>query len=401
MRILYFVHGFPPSIGAGAINAYEIAKHLSRFGNKLLVMSPGVFSKTSSESSQNELSHLDIKVKYSSKIFKIPFNLVFSHIDNMVKYLVNIKSSFLPDLILSQYSAFHYASVVGGYVSKLLKIPHIIRSHDIFFNTDTFPFPLKVLYASIYTRIYKSILNCDMFYVTTSEMKKYYLQFKKLKKVNFKIHHNGIDMGKFHPISNQEELKDKYNCENIVLFVGQIGRDFDLQYILKILPEVLKKHKDTHFLIIGSGPKGAKENLFKFIRKSELTKQIHYLGIKPHELIPFYINNSDIGIGRISYEKIWRYMIPVKCLEYMACAKPFVTAPLSQDLIRNNDVGLVLKRSFTKKDLLDKLIMLIEDSSLRKRLGENGIKKIQQRFRWEVLMEKFNNEILDLRTNYL
>ena len=46
MKILYFVHGFPPSIGPGAINAYKIVSYLAKFGHEILVLSPGVFSKT-------------------------------------------------------------------------------------------------------------------------------------------------------------------------------------------------------------------------------------------------------------------------------------------------------------------------------------------------------------------
>jgi len=396
MKILYFVHGFPPSIGAGAINAYKIAKYLGEFGHKILVLSPGVFSKISPESNLKAVSNLDITVKYSSKLMKIPLNLVFSHFENMLKFLIKLKTSFIPDVILSQYSAFHYASVIGGYVSKILKLPHIIRSHDIFLPTDLFSFPIKLFHSIIYTRIYSSISNCDIFYVTTSEMKRYYLKFKNLQKVNFKIHHNGVDTNTFYPFNNQEELKDKYACENIVLFIGQIGRDYDLQYIMKALPEILKTHKDTHFLIVGSGPKFAKENLINFIKKNNLIKQVHFLGIKPHEDIPFYINNSDIGIGRVSREKIWRYMIPVKCLEYMSCKKPFITAPISTDVLKNNDVGLSLKRDFNEKDIKLTLNTLIEDRNLRRKLGENGFKKINQKFHWEKIMTNFNNDLLHI-----
>ena len=396
MKILYIVHGFPPSIGAGAINALKIAKYLSSYGNRILVMSPGVFSKTSFEtkaSIKKQLENTNIEVKYSSKFMKIPLNLIFSHWENTLKFFLKLKSKFNPDLILSQYQAFHFASVIGARISKILKVPHVSRSHDIFFPTDAFSFPLRLFYTSIYTRIYNSILNCDIFYVTTSEMKKYYLNIQKLRKINFEIHHNGIDTTEFYP-AKREELKEKYGANEIILFVGQITRDFDLRFVINLLPEILRTNRDTHFVIIGSGPH--EEHLLNFIKKHNLSKQVHFLGIKPHEEIPFYINNCDIGIGRITHEKIWSYMIPVKCLEYMACAKPYITAPLSQDLIKNNDVGLVLNRNFTEKELFDNLISLIEDPSLRKKLGENGLKKIETRFRWEDLMTNFNTELSNL-----
>lgn len=400
MNILYFVHGFPPSIGAGAINAYKIVEYLAKAGHKILVLSPGVFSKINRKSNlkvMNLLSDFEVDIKYSSSFIKIPFNLVFSHFENMFKFLINLKSIFQPDIILSQYQAYHYASVVGGYVSKILKAPHIIRSHDIFFNTKDFSLPLKVFHSMIYSRIYSSILNCNKFYVTTSEMKRYFSKFKKLNKVNFEIQHNGIDTNEFFPFKNQEELKDKYNCNDILLFVGQISRDYDLNYIIKVLPKILKTHKDTHFLIIGSGPH--QEELLHVIKKNQLTKQVHYLGIKPHEEIPFYINNCDIGIGRITHERSWRYMIPVKCLEYMACNKPFITAPCSQDLIKNNDVGLLLNRNFTEKELINKFIYLIEDNSLRKKLGDNGLKKIHKNFLWDDIMIKFIKDLNQVVSN--
>lgn len=398
MKILYFVHGFPPSIGAGAINAFKIAKYLANFGHELLILSPGVFHKSSTFSELKNLSKLNIDVNYSSRLIKIPLNLIFSHVENMLKFLVILKKNFNPDLVLSQYQAYHYASVVGGYTSKILNIPHIIRSHDIFFLRNQLNYPLKLFHLLTYPRIYKSISNSNTFYVTSSEMKKYFSRFKSLREVDFKIHHNGINTNEFYPFHNQEELKNKFGCENILLFIGTISKDNNLQYFINALPETLQIHKDTHVLIIGDGPN--KSSILKFIKKKGLANQIHYLGIKPHEEIPFYINNSDIGIGRFSYEKIWRYMIPVKCLEYMACEKPFITIPCSQDLIKNNDVGITVKKNFTKKDIVDNLLKLIEDRALRKKLGQNGLKKINQKFRWDNLMIKFNQEICQIARNF-
>lgn len=394
MKLLYIVHGFPPSIGAGAINAYKIAQYLSDFGHEILVLSPGIFSQTSFESKDSiieKLKNTNIKVKYSSKLMKIPLNLTVSHYENVARFFLKLKSKFNPDIILSQYQAFHYASVVGGYISKILKVPHICRSHDIFFSTETFSLPMRIFYSLIYTSIFRSILNCEIFYVTTTEMKKYYLKFKRLKDITFKVHHNGIDMKEFYPFKKQDELKNHYGANEIILFVGQISRDYDLGFVLKIIPNILKTQKDTHFLIIGSGPH--EYDLVNYIRQNKLSKNVHFLGIKPHKEIPYYINNCDIGVGRISHEIIWRYMIPVKCLEYMACAKPFISAPLSQDLIKNNDVGFLLKSSFTEREILDNFITLIEDKATRKKLGENGFKKINQRFNWNNLMSEFNKNL--------
>jgi len=394
MNILYMVHGFPPSIGAGAINAFKIVEHLAKFNHNVMVLSPGVFSRVSQKNDLDSIFKLGVQVKYSSKLMKIPLNLVFSHFENLLKFFVKIKKSFNPDVVITQYQAYQYASVVGGYISKVLKIPHIIRSHDVFFYRQDFPKSISVMHALTYPSIFKSINTCDIFYSPTTEIISYLKSFKKLKDVNFKVHHNGVDISKFYPYKNQERLKEKYGCDNIILHVGTIAKDFGLHNIIKVLPEILKNHKDTHFLIIGGGH--YEHQVAEFVKKNDLTKQVHLLGIKPHNEIPFYINNSDIGIGRITSDKLWRYFIPVKCLEYMACKKPFITAPCSRDLILNNDVGLLLEGNFTEKDVIDKLTSLIEDKNLRRKLGENGYLKVNQEFRWENLMLQFNEDLKKL-----
>jgi len=80
----------------------------------------------------------------------------------------------------------------------------------------------------------------------------------------------------------------------------------------------------------------------------------------------------------------------------MACKKPFITTPISQDVIKNNDVGLILGKNFTDKEIVNKLNLLIEDKSFQRKLGENGIEKIHKSFNWEKILEEFNRDIVKL-----
>jgi len=358
MRILYIVNYFPPLTGAAAINSQKITEHLVKLDNNLVVLAPGDMGKTFNIKIPNyKMRFSSFKVKYSSSIIKFPLSLVFSHVQNMLTFVRKISKTFYPDIILSQHHAFHYASVVGNYLSK----------------------------------------KSDICYLTTNEMRNYYLKFKKLINVNFKIHPNGIDINEFYPYKNQEELKEEYGCETIISFIGLMSYDIGIQNLIRIFPEVLKSNKDINLILIGDGP--YKGDLINLINKLNLNKKIHFLGVKPHNKIPYYINNSDIGIGRITHKKQWKYMIPVKCLEYMACKKSFITTPISQDIIKNNDVGLLLEKDFSDKALINNLNILIEDKKLRNQLGENGLKRIYEKFRWENLMKNFNDDLKEVIEN--
>ncbi|KKN07442.1 hypothetical protein LCGC14_1066910 [marine sediment metagenome] len=115
--------------------------------------------------------YLKFNIKYYSSIIKYPFNFIFSHFENLLKYLIKFKKSFKLDMILSQFHPIHYASVIGGYLSKILKLPHFIRSHDLFIlDVKQDPLLFQIYNFLIYLTIHKSIFKCDNFYVATTEM---------------------------------------------------------------------------------------------------------------------------------------------------------------------------------------------------------------------------------------
>ena len=395
MNIIYFANYFPPTSGAAAICTHKIVEYLSNLGHNVLVLTPGDKGKSFNiNNSETFIKSINLQIKSSFSIIRFPLSLFISHFENLIRFLIKLKSAFNPNLILSQYHTYHYATVAGGLLSKILKIPHAIRSHDIFIDLKSKSFPFRILFPIIYPQIYRSIKNCDVDYVQTLEMKQYLQKIKKFENVKFKILHNGIDLNLFYPFKNQDVLKEKYGCETIISFIGLISQDTGIHNFIKVLPEIFKNHKDTHLILIGDGP--YKNYVLNLIKKFKLNNQVHFLGIRPHEEIPFFINNSNIGIGRITHEELWRYFIPVKCLEYMACKKTFITTPISQDIIKNNDVGIILKKDFNNKELIKNLLMLIEDKALRNKLGENGIKKIHNKFNWKVILDRFNEDLLNL-----
>ncbi len=394
MKILYIVNYFPPSLSAASVIESKIVEYLSNFGHELLILSPKELTRSSELKNGKFKQDFDnYNIHYSSSFFKYPFSFIFSHFENMFKFLIKLKNIFIPDIIFSQFHPHHYASVIGGYLSRIMKIPHIIRSHDLFIVDQEEDSLFYQLYNYlIYPPIHKSIYRSKCFFVTTNEMKNHLLKFKKLREKKIKVNYNGVDTNLFYPYKNQDTLKQKYGCENIIIFIGTIIKKYGLHNFLHTLPEVLKSYKDTHFILIGHGPDI--NYYLNYIKMQNIQNQCHFIGVKPNHAIPFFINNSDIGIGRFSRSKYVQYCMPTKCIEYMACKKSFLTTPISKDIVNNNDTGFVIRSNFTQKELIQKLSMLIEDNHLRTKLGNAGLKKIQEKFKWDIIIQKLNKEIV-------
>lgn len=395
MKIVYLVNYFPPNTGAAANNVFKIAKFLTKFGHQILVLAPRNMGKVLNlniNDSKPLTESPNIDVIYSNSLVKYPLSFFLSHFENLIRFIIKKKQNFNPDLVLSQYHPFHYASVAGAHLAKKLKVPHVIRAHDILnLELDSNSLLKQFIFLSIYPPLFNSLKNCNSLFVPTSEMKSYLQKEKKLRNTEIKIHRNGVDTNLFYPDTKKDSLKNKFACETILCSIGALIEDYGTKNIVEALPDILKTHKETHVIFIGDGP--YKNFIFDFVKKNDLSNQVHLLGVKPHKKIPFFINNSDIGIGRITKSKFVSYCIPSKCLEYMSCGIPIITTPISKDLIKDNDVGILINRDFSKKELVDKIIQLIEDKNLRKKLGETGLKKIQQNFRWENIMNEFNLDI--------
>lgn len=70
-------------------------------------------------------------------------------------------------------------------------------------------------------------------------------------------------------------------------------------------------------------------------------KNIHYLGAKAYDELPFYIGTWDVAILPFAINESTRYISPTKTPEYLAAGRPVVSTPI-RDVVRPyGDQGLV------------------------------------------------------------
>jgi len=67
-------------------------------------------------------------------------------------------------------------------------------------------------------------------------------------------------------------------------------------------------------------------------------------------------------------------------------------------MIKNGENGLMVDPN-DPRDIAEKLLMLIEDENLRKRLGENAKKEAERRWKCDVIARKLLNLYLDVFEN--
>jgi glycosyltransferase involved in cell wall biosynthesis len=110
------------------------------------------------------------------------------------------------------------------------------------------------------------------------------------------------------------------------------------------------------------------------------------------------IQQFDIGIMPLA-DTVWeRGKCGYKLIQYMACGKPVVASPVGVNklIVRHGMNGFLAR---TDSEWFDALDALCQDAALRKRMGNNGRKVMEQNYSLQITAPKLTDLIRSVVTN--
>ena len=162
--------------------------------------------------------------------------------------------------------------------------------------------------------------------------------------------------------------------------VFQITKRFCL-YTVYIGNIIREKYSNVGFVCVGDGPQ------YNHIRQTYENNQnsngLYYLGKQVD--VESIISIFDIGVLTTYTEGISNSI-----MEYMALGKPVIATDGggTKELLNNKISGYLISVG-DKKDLVDKLIFLINHPSISKEMGRNGRKIIKAKFNIDLMIDKY------------
>lgn len=176
----------------------------------------------------------------------------------------------------------------------------------------------------------------------------------------------GIDTNGFNPSVDGSEIRKKLGIradQPVILFAKHLKPLYGMEYLVRAMPDVIEKYPDTTFLIVGGGP--MRNQLQKEAQVLGVAKNVIFEGYVPKTKMPLYHAASDISVDPSFFGQGY------VALEAMACGKPVVGFRTGQIKIRDNVNGFLVD-PFYVEALASKIIQLIGDSRLRKKMGLSG-----------------------------
>jgi glycosyltransferase involved in cell wall biosynthesis len=287
---------------------------------------------------------------------------------SMFKILRKIK----PDLV-HLHTQHHYAPIVIR-----SDIPYILHSWGF-----------EVLELQNMTIFRKTIakyaaMKAQKVIVDAECMKKTWMNFG-VPRDRIEVIPFGVDTNLFKPNTDNNEIRKKLEItENdiVVISTRPFFSHYNVECLIKAASLILKKHKNTKFIIKGKGP--LENYLRKLAENLGVNQHIRFSGAVQYKEMVQYLATADVYVSTSFIDST-----SVSMLEAMACGLPPITTDIvgNREWIQNGVNGLL----YPPKDhvaLAEKITQLIEQKNQRKQFGEKSRRIIIEKAAWEKCVSK-------------
>jgi glycosyltransferase involved in cell wall biosynthesis len=195
----------------------------------------------------------------------------------------------------------------------------------------------------------------------------------------FRIPGMGVDLSKFstEPVPHlREKLARELAIEpgqKMVLCVARLIPEKGVVELIEAAQHICRTRKDVVFLLAGTGP--LMEKLNTMVRSAGLERQFKVLGWRND--VTDLMKCADI----LTLPSYYMEGLPVSILEAMACGKPVVATHHKgcEDAVVDGQTGYLVPVKAVGP-LTEKLVALLDDATLRARMGQSGRRRVEQHY---------------------
>jgi phosphatidylinositol alpha-1,6-mannosyltransferase len=192
--------------------------------------------------------------------------------------------------------------------------------------------------------------------------------------------------------SKKQELIKQYGLENkfVLLTIGRIVERKGIDNVIEALSEVKKEFNDFVYLVVGKGPD--KSRLADLISKYNLSENVKLVGYVSDKELQLFYQACDIYIMTPREIEGDVEGFGMVYLEANFHGKPVIASRTGGviEAVLDNQTGLLSDQGNIEQ-IKDAILRLIKDKDLRERLGENGRKRVADKFQWQEQVGKLND----------
>lgn len=202
---------------------------------------------------------------------------------------------------------------------------------------------------------------------------------RRAKRANRKVSHTttvylGTELATFDRNAAGKPIIEKKEGEVWLAYCGTLGSSYDLKVVIDALAIVSDSR--VRFIVMGDGPQ---KNEFKAYAEEKDVKAM-FVGMVRYDEMCSLLSECDIAVNPIVH--MAAQSIINKHADYAAAGLPVLNTQESEEyrkLVENYQMGFNCKNG-DSNELARKLVALVNDEVLRRKMGSNARKCAEERF---------------------
>jgi len=369
-----------PEIGGAESSLLTLLRHMdkSRFSATVILTSEGIFSRRLREENipveiiSLPLTLIRLKRGNTLKAFFFLAAYVFLMQSFMIRLCLYLRKNRF-DLVLTNTTKAH---LYGSIAARLCSIPVIWRFHDVLSPTDFSPMLIKLLL--VFARRFPAKI------LAVSNLTRDYLVRDGLKGDKIEVIFSAIDHERLGFENIFGNIRNELNIGSHAKLVGCIGRIIPQKgqkSLLLAIPEVVKRHPEAFFLIVGDvylKERGYKEELLEIIKKNKIEDRVKFTGFR-HD-IGSLIRSLDILV----FPSVAPESFGLSALEAMSLGKPVIATKTGGvcEIIEDGINGMLVEPNHPEQ-ITDRIIQLLGDEEMYGRIGWEAKEGVARKFSLE------------------
>jgi len=200
----------------------------------------------------------------------------------------------------------------------------------------------------------------------------------------------GVDVHTFCPLEPRGQATTVNMPRNYIFCLSRIDANKGHDLLLYAFDIVRKAIADIHLVIGGGSPEPEQREqevlmtMKKIVKERKMQDRVHIIGYVPDENLVILYQRARLFALPSIFEPFG-----MTVLEALACAVPVVASKYGgiRTVISSGKNGILIDPR-NESEFADALMMILNDPSLARRLGEAGRSTIQKEYSWEAIAEK-------------
>jgi len=172
--------------------------------------------------------------------------------------------------------------------------------------------------------------------------------------------------------------------EDPIIGYSSSDSHLDLEIVMAALAIIAREYPNVKLLMTGQ----VKKAVLDLAKAYEVERHLHLSGFLPFEELPWYLGCADLFVMPFPDTIYNRGRWPNKIGDYMSIGRPTISNPYGDIKRVFEDFHVGLLADCDPQDFAQKIITVLENSSLATKLGKNARRVAETEFSWEELIRR-------------